>query len=572
MEGVAVLRLTTFGSVGLRRLDGGAPTPDDRALPRRGLAVLALLASAETGVSRDSLVAYLWPESDDERARSALRQTLFALRRDLGAPELFLGGADLALNPAAITSDVREFESTRSAGDLERAAELYAGPFLEGFHLSGAPEFERWADRQRSEYAARAAEAIETLARRAGTRGDHPAAAASWRRLVAMDPLDARVVLESMQANAAASNVAAALRQAGAHEELLRNELGAAPDPRVVELAARLRSGNSAASASPTTPSGAVERERFRDRLTRELVGRYEVEDAPEPGREGSVRLYPARDLRHDRRVTLKVLHPALASQLDIERFLREIRLTGRLLHPHILPLLDSGEVAGRPWLAVPSPDGETLRARLAREGSLPLDEAVRLALELADALGHAHAHGVLHRGVSPENVLLVGASPAPHALLTNLGVARALDSAAGASLTETGMLIGSAAYMSPEQAESSAADARSDVYALGAVLFEMVTGEPLFSGPTSQAIMAKRAGTPAPDPERLIGVPAGLASVLCRALARSPGDRYETMAEFAEALRRSLAPAARRAPEPARLARRVPRATAAALTARRTA
>ena len=544
MEGVAVLRLTTFGSVGLRRLDGGAPTPDDRALPRRGLAVLALLASAETGVSRDSLVAYLWPESDDERARSALRQTLFALRRDLGAPELFLGGADLALNPAAITSDVREFESTRSAGDLERAAELYAGPFLEGFHLSGAPEFERWADRQRSEYAARAAEAIETLARRAGTRGDHPAAAASWRRLVAMDPLDARVVLESMQANAAASNVAAALRQAAAHEELLRNELGAAPDPRVVELAARLRSGNSAASASPTTPSGAVERERFRDRLSRELAGRYEVEDAPEPGREGSVRLYPARDLRHDRRVTLKVLHPALASQLDIERFLREIRLTGRLLHPHILPLLDSGEVAGRPWLAVPSPDGETLRARLAREGSLPLDEAVRLALELADALGHAHAHGVLHRGVSPENVLLVGASPPPHALLTNLGVARALDSAAGASLTETGMLIGSAAYMSPEQAESSAADARSDVYALGAVLFEMVTGEPLFSGPTSQAIMAKRAGTPAPDPERLIGVPAGLASVLCRALARSPGDRYGTMTEFAEALRGSLAPA----------------------------
>ena len=544
MEGVAVLRLTTFGSVGLRRLDGGAPTPDDRALPRRGLAVLALLASAEAGVSRDSLVAYLWPESDDERARNALRQTLFALRRDLGAPELVLGGADLALNPAAITSDVREFETARSAGELERAAELYAGPFLEGFHLSGAPEFERWADRQRSAYAARAAEAIESLARRAGTRGDHPAAAASWRRLVAMDPLDARVVLESMRANAAAGNVAAALRQAAAHEELLRNELGAAPDPRVVELAARLRSGNSAAPASPTTPPGAVERERFHDRLTRELAGRYEVEDAPEPGPEGGVRLYPARDLRHDRRVTLKVLHPALASQLDIERFLREIRLTGRLLHPHILPLLDSGEVAGRPWLAVPSPDGETLRARLARNGALPLDEAVRLALELADALGHAHAHGVLHRGVSPENVLLAGAGPAPHALLTNLGVARALDSAAGASLTETGMLVGSAAYMSPEQAESSAADARSDVYALGAVLFEMVTGEPLFSGPTPQAIMAKRAGTPAPGPERLRGMPAGLASVLCRALARSPGDRYGTMADLREALRGSLAPA----------------------------
>ena len=240
-----------------------------------------------------------------------------------------------------------------------------------------------------------------------------------------------------------------------------------------------------------------------------------------------------ARDCRHDRAVTLRILHPALASQLDSKRFMREIRLTGELLHPHILPLLDSGEVAGCPWYVVPRAEGETLRQRLSRDTRLPADEALRLARELADALGHAHGHGIVHRDVHPENVLLVGG----HALVANLGVARALDTAAGGSLTDTGVVVGSPAYMSPEQSEGQEVDGRSDQYTLAAVLVEMLTGDPLFTGPTAQSIIAKRTADPTPPGSSLRGVPAYLTPVLRKALAGRPEDRFATMAAFADAL-----------------------------------
>jgi serine/threonine protein kinase len=285
--------------------------------------------------------------------------------------------------------------------------------------------------------------------------------------------------------------------------------------------------------AAPQRPAATAER--FRDRLARELADRYTLEDADEPAREGVVRVFAAWDRRYDRRVILKVIHASLASQIDVERFVREIRLTGRLTHPHILPLLDSGEVAGSPWFAVPALDGETLRALLARKGAIPTLEAVQLTLDLADALGYAHAQGIIHRDVSPENVMVVGGD----ALLTNLGVARALDQATGAGLTATGTLVGSPAYMSPEQAEGARrVDARTDVYSLGAVLFEMLVGEPLFSGPTPQAIMAKRRAEPTIDPRRIEGLPGELAAVLRKALARDVGQRYASMGELAAALR----------------------------------
>src|SRR5439155_26284776 len=205
-----------------------------------------------------------------------------------------------------------------------------------------------------------------------------------------------------------------------------------------------------------------------------------------------------------------------------------------RLQHPHILPLLDSGEVGGRPWYAVPRPDGETLRSRLSREPRVPLEEAVRFTRELADGLEHAHAQGVIHRDVSPENVLLAGG----HALLINLGIARALDAAAGTELTDTGILVGTPAYMSPEQAAGERQlGRRSDIYSLALVLYEMIVGEPLYSGPTPQAIMAKRAASGSDLGQRLAGLPAGLATALTRALSPRPEARFASTAEFAAAL-----------------------------------
>ncbi|MFL5494371.1 MAG: protein kinase domain-containing protein [Gemmatimonadales bacterium] len=545
----SMLRLTTFGGLGLR-WDGPDPANSaacDQGLPRRGLALLALLAAGpERGVSRDSIVAYMWPESDEERARNALRQTLFTLRRELGLPGLVSGAASLTLDSGTLTSDLRDFEVARTAGDLERVVRLHAGPFLDGFHLGGTPEFERWVDRQRAEYAARAAGALESLARQASECGDPAAAAEWWRRLAGSDPLNTHYVLELITAQAATGNAAGALRQAQAHEALVREELGAAPNRALTELVARIRNGqpiaaprseSKPATAQPARPAAVSER--FRDRLERELADRYILEQEADTVTEGSVRLLRARDRRHDRPVTLKVIHPSLASQIDVERFIREIRLTGRLLHPHILPLLDSGEVGGRPWYTMPRPEGETLRARLNHERVIPIEEALRLTVELADALDHAHAHGIVHRDVSPENVLLSGG----HALLTNLGVARALDSAAGAALTDTGMLVGTPAYMSPEQAEGSrTVDPRSDVYSLAAVLFEMLTGEPLFSGPTPQAIMAKRGAEPTPAEARLAGIHPELRPVLRKALERRAEDRFSSMAVFGSALRDPVA------------------------------
>jgi len=548
-----MLRLTMLGGVGVR----GGPSAADgaAALPRRALALMVLLAATpEPGVSREALLAYLWPDSDEERGRSALRQALHVLRRGLDSPGLIVGSVTLRLNLELVTADVWDFERARAVGDLAGAVACYAGPFLDGFHVGAVPEFERWVDRQRAEYASRVAAALETLARAAGERQEPNAAAEWWRRLAELDPLNTRIAMELMAALADSGNAAGALRHAQAHEALVREELGVAPDRGLAALARRIRdgegsgrpaagsvplvTGSSATEAPARSPAEAeqvpVSREHFADRLARDLADRYAIEQGPEVGREGPVRLFRARDRRHDRLVGLKVLHSALASQIDAERFVREIRLTGRLAHPHILPLLDSGEVGGRPWFSVPWHEGETLRARLGREGPLPVAEALRLTRELADALAYAHTHGVVHRDVSPENVLLAEG----HALLTNLGLARALDSAAAAGLTDSATLVGTPAYMSPEQAEGKReADTRSDVYSLAAVLFEMLLGEPLFSGPTPQAIMAKRAAEPTPTRARLAPLPSGLVPVLRKALAQAPAERFQSVNLLVSAL-----------------------------------
>jgi TolB-like protein len=286
--------------------------------------------------------------------------------------------------------------------------------------------------------------------------------------------------------------------------------------------------------------------------LTDALRDRYVIKR--ELGRGGMATVYLAHDLKHDRLVALKLLHRELAAALGPERFLREIRLTARLDHPHILPVFDSGEAAGLLWYTMPYVEGESLRERLRREVQLPVEEAVGLAREVADALDCAHQMGIVHRDIKPENILLSRG----HARVADFGVARALEAAGTTQLTETGLTLGTPAYMSPEQATVSAkVGGRSDQYSLACVVYEMLAGEPPYVGPTAQAVIAKRFSEPIPHLSTVRAVPPGVEAAVTRALATAPADRFATVGEFAGALMAALGSASSPAGQVSRVRRR---------------
>ena len=242
-----------------------------------------------------------------------------------------------------------------------------------------------------------------------------------------------------------------------------------------------------------------------------------------------------AQDLKHDRQVAIKVVHHELAAALGSERFLAEIKTTARLQHPHILPLLDSGEAAGTLYYVMPFVDGESLRDRLNREKQLPLEDAIRIAGEVADAMAYAHGHGIVHRDIKPENILLQG----NHAAVADFGIALAVQSAGGTRMTQTGLSLGTPNYMSPEQAMGDKdVDSRSDVYALGAVMYEMLTGEPPFTGANVQAIVAKvLSDRPRPPSMVRDTVSPHIDAAVLKCLAKLPADRFAGASAFAAAL-----------------------------------
>jgi serine/threonine protein kinase len=267
-------------------------------------------------------------------------------------------------------------------------------------------------------------------------------------------------------------------------------------------------------------------------RLTTALSDRYRIER--ELGAGGMATVYLAEDLKHDRKVAIKVLRPELAAVIGAERFLKEIKTTANLQHPHILGLIDSGSSDGLLWYAMPFVDGESLRDRLNREKQLPVSDAVRIATEAASALDYAHRHGVIHRVIKPENILLHDGS----ALVADFGIALAA-STAGTRMTETGMSLGTPHYMSPEQAMGEREiTARSDVYALGCITYEMLVGEPPFNGPTAQAIIAR---VMTEEPRSLTlqrkSIPPQVEAAVLTALEKLPADRFASTARFADAL-----------------------------------
>lgn len=269
------------------------------------------------------------------------------------------------------------------------------------------------------------------------------------------------------------------------------------------------------------------------DRLRGALSGRYAVDR--EVGRGGMATVFLAEDLKHDRRVALKVLHPELAASLGPERFLREIKVAARLNHPHIVPLHDSGQAGDLLYYVMPFVEGESLRHRLTRERQLPIDDALQIARNVGGALDYAHRQGVVHRDIKPENVMLHEGE----ALVTDFGIAKAVTAAANENLTQTGSAVGTPAYMSPEQAAGEAElDGRSDVYSLGCMVYEMLAGTAPFTGPTAQAVITKRFTEPVPSVRVARSmVPEVVEQAVTKALAKVPADRYATAAQFAQAL-----------------------------------
>src|SRR2546430_16010524 len=264
------------------------------------------------------------------------------------------------------------------------------------------------------------------------------------------------------------------------------------------------------------------------------LADRYAVER--ELGRGGMATVFLAEDLKHRRPVAIKVLHPELAAAVGADRFLREIEIAARLQHPHILPLYDSGTAAGSLYYVMPYGEAESLRERLEREKQLPLEDTLRIAAEVAGALAYPHSRGVVHRDIKPENVMLSGGT----AVVTAFGIARAVTAAGDAhQLTQTGTGIGTPAYMSPEQATGSTEiDGRSDQYSLACVVYEMLVGEPPFTGPTAQAVIARHSLDMVSPPSIVRStIPDAVEAAILRSLAKLPADRYATTALFAEAL-----------------------------------
>ena len=512
-----MLRLETLGGLTLTDGDGHHP-----ATQRRRLALLVLLGLAgPRGVTRDKLVGLLWPESGAENARHALEQLLYSTRRQLPAGML-VGTDPLRVDPALVSTDVAEFAARLAAGDLQGAVALYAGPFLDGFFLDDAPEFERWVERERERLAAEHARALRALAEQAEAEGRQTAEIETRRVLAAANPLDERVATDLVRALAATGDLVGAARVARDYAVRVRAELPGEPVPNLEAMVERLRREREPEWARSTEP------------------GRYAIER--ELGRGAAATVYLARDRRFDRPVALKLLRPEIATATDARRFRREIAILARLYHPHILQLYDSGALTAEHggglaglYYVMPYVRGESLRQRLQREMQLSLSDAMRIACDVAEALTYAHAQGVVHRDIRPENILL----EAGHALVADFGIASVLELAGGERLSASGIVLSEPAYTSPELARGERDfDGRSDIYSLGCVLYEMLGGEPPFTGATQAAVLARQLAGAVP-PLRTIRpeISAGLERAVTRALAKRPEERFATAAEFAAAL-----------------------------------
>ncbi len=538
-----MLRLTALG--GLTLLQDGQPHQGP-ASQRRRLALLARIAtSGKRGVTRDLLVSTLWPGSAADQARHALEQALSATRRALNVEALFVGSGTLQLNTSIFSCDVTDFEESVSQRAAYRAVSLYQGPFLDGFAVDGAPAFDRWIDEERARLQREYEKALDVLAEAAADRNEHSVAVQWRRRLASVDPLSSRFALELIESMIAAGDQAGALRSALVHEELIRQELDAPPDPAISGWIDRLRSGRvpmpaprtqRKSSVAPVAPSiaataslpEAVTADQYRDRVTRVLGDRYAIERTVAIST--VLVTFGAKDRRRSRPVHIHVVAPGFAALADGERMVHVFERVTTLDDQHVMPIIDFGVSGDVVYYTTDPAEGQTLKDRLARERPLPIGEAARIANDLVAGLAHAHSRGVRHGDLRPKHVVLQGAI----AVVTSWALTDALRPRPGSDAGSTIASFGAPAYLSPEQLSGeSASDERSDLYSLGCILYETLVGEPPFRAATAQGVLSRKLSEPPPSPRTLRPeIPEALDTLVRRCLARHPANRIQSAAE----------------------------------------
>ena len=462
------------------------------------------------------------------------------LRRELGGSSSSVivsrGADELGIDSTQLWCDAVAFCDEIDAGRNGDALALYRGDFLAGFFPDGAPGFEEWAERERASLRSLAARAARALADAREHDEHYTTAVASARRAVELSDGDERVVRELLELLDRLGDRSGAVRAYDEFARRLAEEFDTTPSAETVAVMDRIRARGAVSGAAPgalpdTATSSEPNAAPISDATPSQPIGTpgsdlngFRVERTL--GQGGMATVYLAVDRKHGRRVALKVMRSDALVSTRAERFLREIQITARLAHPHILPLIDSGAWHGVLYLVTPYVPGESLRSRLRREARLPLADAVRIALEVAVALDYAHRSGIVHRDIKPENILLADG----HAVVADFGVARALSASAGDGLITDGdpdAVVGSQPYMSPEQASADRAiGPRADVYSLGCVLFEMLTGERPAGGHADPPAMSRH-----------VDVPAGIVRLVSCCIEKEPQRRPASAAEVLASL-----------------------------------
>ncbi len=511
---------------------------------KQKLALLVYVA-LEGPVAREHLLDLFWGETEEEKARHSLAQVLYVLRTIVGHDVLASEGDMIATDPGTVRVDAQEFAEAAREERWSDALQLYTGPFLHQFSLSNAREFEQWQSATALRFSQLARQAFsESVDRRRGS-GDFEGAITIAQRWARLEPLadEAQHALIELLSHTGKRSLA--LREYELYRERLERELGASPADETIELVEKIKAGRTPASVggdggatemdgsdgAASAPSVESPRDALSDRyiIERELAGSV------------LTKVHLANDRRYDRPVAIKVLRKELTPSVSMERFMREISVAAQLNHPHLVPVYDSGESDGSVYYVMPYIPGDTLRERLEDEPQLPIDEAIRIITQVSAGASYAHSRGIVHRELKPENVLLYG----DHAYVTDFGIARAMAAAGSKRLTETGLILGTPEYMSPEQARGSGElDGRSDLYSIACILFEMLAGYPPFSGVTPQVVRLRHLKDPVPKlrsarPE----VPEGVEEAINRALAKTPTERFDSAEEFAQALQASSEP-----------------------------